>query len=30
MHQALDHWAIEEVIGHYVSYRKIVSPQPVV
>jgi hypothetical protein len=26
MHQALDHWAIEEVIGHYVSYRKIVSP----
>jgi hypothetical protein len=26
LHQALDHWAIEEVIGHYVSYRKIVSP----
>ncbi|KHD07833.1 hypothetical protein PN36_31450 [Candidatus Thiomargarita nelsonii] len=26
MHQALDHWAIEEVIGHYVSYRKMVSP----
>jgi hypothetical protein len=26
MHQALDHWAIIEVLGHYASYRKIVSP----
>ncbi|TGO02252.1 hypothetical protein PN36_27895 [Candidatus Thiomargarita nelsonii] len=29
MHQALVSWAIEEVIGHYVSYRKIVSKRRV-
>ena len=28
-HQALDAWAIEELIGHMVSYRKLVSPSPV-
>jgi hypothetical protein len=25
-HEALDTWAIRELIGHYVSYRKLVSP----
>jgi hypothetical protein len=24
--EALDEWAIEELIGHYVNYRKLVSP----
>jgi len=26
--EALDDWAIKELIGHYVSYRKLVSPSP--
>jgi hypothetical protein len=25
-HEALDAWAIKELIGHYVAYRKLVSP----
>ena len=25
-HEALDGWALHELIGHYVSYRKLVSP----
>jgi hypothetical protein len=25
-HEALDDWAIRELIGHYVAYRKLVSP----
>jgi hypothetical protein len=25
-HEALDDWAIKELIGHYVAYRKLVSP----
>ncbi len=25
-HEALDGWALDELIGHYVSYRKLVSP----
>ncbi len=27
-HEALDGWALHELIGHYVSYRKLVSPAP--
>jgi hypothetical protein len=26
--EALDSWAIKELIGHYVAYRKLVSPSP--
>jgi hypothetical protein len=26
--EALDGWAIREQIGHYVAYRKLVSPSP--
>jgi hypothetical protein len=26
--EALDDWAMKELIGHYVSYRKLVSPSP--
>jgi hypothetical protein len=28
LHEALDAWAIKELIGHYVAYRKLVSPSP--
>ena len=28
MHEPLDAWAIEELIGHYANYRKIVEPMP--
>jgi hypothetical protein len=27
-HEALDAWAVIELIGHYVAYRKLVSPSP--
>ena len=27
LNQSLDQWAIVEILGHYVSYRKIVSPK---
>ena len=27
-HEALDGWAIKELVGHYVAYRKLVSPSP--
>jgi hypothetical protein len=27
-HEALDEWAMLELIGHYVAYRKLVSPSP--
>src|SRR5215210_7259363 len=27
-HQALDDWAVKELVGHYVAYRKLVSPSP--
>jgi hypothetical protein len=27
-HEALDDWAIRELIAHYVAYRKLVSPSP--
>jgi hypothetical protein len=27
-HEALDDWAMKELIGHYVAYRKLVSPSP--
>jgi hypothetical protein len=27
-HEALDAWAVKELIGHYVAYRKVVSPSP--
>jgi hypothetical protein len=27
-HEALDGWALKELIGHYVAYRKLVSPSP--
>ena len=27
-HEALDAWAMKELIGHYVAYRKLVSPSP--
>lgn len=26
-HEALDNWAIQELISHYVTYRKLVSPR---
>jgi hypothetical protein len=26
--QALDGWALKELVGHYVAYRKLVSPSP--
>src|SRR5262245_24482634 len=26
--ETLDAWAIKELIGHYVAYRKLVSPTP--
>ena len=26
--EALDGWAIKELVGHYVAYRKLVSPSP--
>ena len=26
--EALDAWALKELIGHYVAYRKLVSPSP--
>ncbi len=27
-HEALDTWAVKELVGHYVAYRKLVSPSP--
>src|SRR5215203_4697410 len=27
-HEALDSWAMKELIGHYVAYRKLVSATP--
>lgn len=27
-HEALDAWAMKELIGHYVAYRKLASPTP--
>src|SRR3954464_7402836 len=27
-HEALDPWAMKELVGHYVAYRKLVSPAP--
>jgi hypothetical protein len=27
-HEALDAWALMELVGHYVAYRKLVSPSP--
>ena len=27
-HEALDAWAMKELVGHYVAYRKVVSPSP--
>ncbi|HTU21771.1 MAG TPA: hypothetical protein VMG10_27280 [Gemmataceae bacterium] len=27
-HEALDSWAMKELIGYYVAYRKLVSPSP--
>jgi len=27
-HESLDTWAMKELIGHYVAYRKLVSPSP--
>ena len=27
-HEALDDWAMKELLGHYVAYRKLVSPKP--
>ena len=26
--EALDDWAVRELVGHYVAYRKLVSPSP--
>src|SRR5438093_13551252 len=26
--KALDAWAMKELVGHYVAYRKLVSPSP--
>jgi hypothetical protein len=26
-HQALDGWAVKELLGHYVGYRKLISPK---
>lgn len=28
LNQSLNQWAIAELLGHYVSYRKIISPKP--
>lgn len=28
MHEALDDWAIRELLGSYVAYRKLISPSP--
>jgi hypothetical protein len=28
LHEALDDWAIRELLGYYVAYRKLVSPSP--
>src|SRR5712691_8742228 len=28
LREALDAWAMRELIGHYVAYRKLVSPSP--
>jgi hypothetical protein len=25
-HEALDAWAIKELLGHYVAYRKLITP----
>ena len=27
-HEAVDDWAMKELVGHYVAYRKLVSPTP--
>jgi hypothetical protein len=27
-HEALDAWALKELVHHYVAYRKLVSPSP--
>ena len=27
-HESLDTWAMKELVGHYVAYRKLVSPSP--
>jgi hypothetical protein len=27
-HEALDGWAMKELVGHYVAYRKLISPSP--
>jgi hypothetical protein len=27
-HEALDGWAMKELVGHYVAYRKLASPSP--
>src|SRR4051794_8016785 len=27
-HEALDDWAMKELVGHYVAYRKLVSRSP--
>jgi hypothetical protein len=27
-HEALDAWAVKELVGHYVAYRKLISPSP--
>src|SRR5438105_8219214 len=27
-HESLDAWAVKELVGHYVAYRKLVSPSP--
>jgi hypothetical protein len=27
-HEALDSWAMKELVGHYVAYRKLASPSP--
>lgn len=27
-HEALDGWAMKELIGHFVAYRKLISPSP--
>src|SRR5947199_4228510 len=27
-HEGLDAWAIKELVGHYVAYRKLASPSP--
>src|SRR5919201_6771425 len=26
--EALDGWAMKELVGHYVAYRKLISPSP--